>query len=562
MEELHPVIEKLFLKRGLNPQEITDFLSWDLKDLPNLRSLKDLTKAAHLIIEAMEKKQKIAVYGDYDVDGTTSCALLYHFFKMLDYEIELMQPSRFVEGYGLHLSSIDEAVKNSIKVLITVDCGITNNEAALYAIEKGIDLIITDHHKDAREETPKAYAVINPNRRDEEQNELRSLAGVTVAFVLAMEIREVLISKGRKVSSLYPLLQFVAIGTICDLAKLNAVNLKLTRHGLKQLKETTYPGLKAFLTPDDLKSNIVSSEKLAFQIGPLINSKGRLDHPEMALKLLITNNFDEAKFFYQHLVDCNQERKFIQSDVFNEAKEIISSELKSLNSNEEHLISIVYRPHFHEGVIGIVASKLVETFKTPAIVFCDSEHDGVIKASVRSAGELDIFSLLKKAEHLFIKFGGHKAAAGLSMKKENLQNFIKLMNQELKAIPAIMRTREEYYDLEIKASDLSPKLMRDLEKLEPFGMGNEKPLFKITGINLDSFDIMKDLHVRWNLSQERVKMRGISFNYIGKFNALKPQEIFTTQQNKKIDLSVFFTLGINRFNGNESIQLMIDRFDF
>lgn len=562
MEELHPVIERLFQKRGLKAQEIAEFLSWDLKNLPDLRSLKDLTKAANLIIETMDKKQKIAIYGDYDVDGTTSCALLYHFFKMLDYEVELMQPSRFVEGYGLHLSSIDEAVKNSIKVLITVDCGITNNEAALHATEKGIDLIITDHHKDAREETPKAFAVINPNRRDENQSELKSLAGVAVAFVLAMEIREILISKGHKVSSLYPLLQFVAIGTICDLAKLNAVNLKLTRHGLKQLKETTYPGLKAFLTPDDLKSNIVSSEKLAFQIGPLINSKGRLDHPEMALKLLITNNFDEAKFFYQHLVDCNQERKFIQSDVFNEAKEIISSELKSLNSNEEHLISIVYRPHFHEGVIGIVASKLVETFKTPAIVFCDSEHEGIIKASVRSAGELDIFSLLKKAEHLFIKFGGHKAAAGLSMKKENLQNFIKLMNQELKAIPAIMRTRDEYYDLEIRATDLSPKLMKDLEKLEPFGMGNEKPLFKITGINLDSFDIMKDLHVRWNLSQEKIKMRGISFNYIGKFNTLKPQEIFTTQQNKKIDLSVFFTLGINRFNGNESIQLMIDRFDF
>lgn len=560
MEQLHPVVERLFTKKGLNSEEIQNFLSWDIKSLTTLNQLKDLDKASSKIIEIIAKKQKIGVFGDYDVDGTTSCALLYHFFKMLDVEIEVIQPSRFIEGYGLHLSSIDDAVSKNIKCLITVDCGISSNEAADYAKELGIDLIITDHHQDAREEMPNAYAVINPNRRDEnaeELKELKNLAGVAVAFALAMQIRSDLIKSGRNISSIYPLLQFVAIGTICDLAYLSPINLRLVRHGLKLLKETTYPGLRAFFTAEELKAPTISSEKLAFQIGPLINSKGRLDHPEKALRLLLATTQDEARTYYDHLVICNQERKFIQSVVFSKAREILADELKQLSHVEDHLISIVYQPDWHEGVIGIVASKLVETFKVPAVVFTNTEQEGVIKASIRSAGSLDMFSLLKSNEHLFLKFGGHKAAAGLSMKRENLCEFTANMNAALKKIAAIERTRIDFYDLDIKANEINPLLMKNLDMLEPFGMGNAKPVFKMTDVKLVSFDIMKDLHVRWNLAQEKVKMKGISFNYIGKFKALHPQELFATQ-----NLSVFFTLGLNRFNGNESIQLMIEKIEY
>ena len=563
MQQLHPIIQRLFDKKGLDQKKIETFLSWDLKSLPEMTKLKDLEKASQRIIEAINLNQKIGVYGDYDVDGTTSCALLYHFFKMLDVEIDIVQPSRFIEGYGLHLSSIDEAVEKNIKILITVDCGITNNEAADSAKEKGLDLIITDHHKDAREKMPDAFAVINPNRRDEDpEGDLKTLAGVAVAFSLAVQIRADLAKKSKLLPSLYPLLQFVAIGTICDLAHLSPVNLKLVRHGLKLLKETEYPGLRAFFTADELKAKTIPSEKLAFHIGPLINSKGRLDHPELALQLLIANTSERARECYDHLVTCNNERKFIQNEVSKEARDQVLRERKNLGKDQEHLITIVYQPHWHEGVIGIVASKMVDTFKAPAIIFTDSEHPGVIKASCRSAGTLDIFNLLKKNEHLFIKFGGHKAAAGLSMKKENLREFIENMNNLLKDIPAITRTRMEFYDLEIEAQEINPQLMRDLDLLEPFGMGNEKPIFKIKGVHLDSFDIMKEAHVRWNLSYQKTKLKGISFNYIGKYEAKGPEEIFSTQNLKREDLSVYFTLGLNRFNGNETIQLMIDRLDF
>ena len=563
MQSIHPVVQRLLDKKGFDQKAVEEFLSWDLKSIPELTALLDLEKASLRIIEAVNKNQKIGVYGDYDVDGTTSCALLYHFFQMISVEVDLVQPSRFVEGYGLHLSSIDEAVAKNISVLITVDCGISNNEAADYALTKGLDLIITDHHKDAREEMPKAFAVINPNRRDETCHvELKSLAGVAVAFALAVQIRSDLIKMGKSIPTLYPLLQFVAIGTICDLAFLTPANLKMVRHGLKQLKETQYAGLRAFFTADELKAKTIASEKLAFFIGPLINSKGRLDHPELALLLLISKDQNQARDCYNQLVACNQERKFIQNEVFTEAKEQVLRERKSLGGNTEHLITIVYQPHWHEGVIGIVASKLVDTFKVPAIIFTDSEHHGIIKASCRSAGDLDIFSLLKKNEYLFLKFGGHKAAAGLSMPKENLREFIDNMNLLLKDIPAIERTRMEFYDLEIEASEINPQLMRDLDLLEPFGMGNEKPIFKLKGVHLDSFDILKDSHVKWNLSKEKTKLKGISFNYVGKYEALKPEEVFTTQNLKREELSVYFTLGLNRFNGNESIQLMIDRLDF
>ncbi len=564
MQQLHPVIEKLFKKKGFTQKQIEDFLSWDLKTIPDLSSLKDLKKSSERIIHAIDAEEKIGIYGDYDVDGTTSCALFYQFFKMLGVEVELIQPSRFVEGYGLHLSSIDDAIAKKIHLLITVDCGISNNEAADYAKEKGLDLIITDHHKDARETMPNAFAVVNPNRRDEVENpnyeELKTLAGVAVAFAVCVQVRNDLIAKGQKIPSIYSLLQYVAIGTICDLAFLSPINLKFVRHGLKQIKTTEYPGLKVFFSYEELNAPLISSEKLGFHIGPLINSKGRLEHPEASLQLLICETTEKAKVYYDLLVSCNNERKFITSEVYDEAKTQIQKEVES--SDKEHLITIAYRPHWHEGVIGIVASRLVEAFKVPAIVFTDSEHEGIIKASCRTAGDLDLFNLLKKVDHLFVKFGGHKAAAGLSMPKENLQEFIALMNQNLKEIPAIVRTRMDFYDLEIEANEINPKLMRDLDLLEPFGMGNEKPKFKIKNVKLESFDILKEAHVRWNFSKENVKLKGISFSYIGKYNAISPKEVFTMQESKNEYSSIYFTLSLNRFNGNESIQLMVDRISY
>jgi single-stranded-DNA-specific exonuclease len=561
-QKLHPVINRLLEKKGLSPAQISEFFSWDLKALPNMAEMKDIQKCAEAIIKCLDEDKKIGIYGDYDVDGTTSCALFYQFFQKLNVEVELIQPSRFIEGYGIHNSSIDKAIEMGIELLITVDCGISNVETAEYAKEKGLDLIITDHHKDARETMPDCVAVVNPNRRDEpEDSEMRTLAGVGVAFAVCVEVRKILMARGEDIPSVYDLLQYVAIGTICDLAKLTPMNLKLVRHGMRLIKTTQYEGIKTFFPPEDRKKDIIPSEKLSFNVGPLINSKGRLDHPEVALKLLIEDDNKTAREYYHQLEHCNNERKFIQKEVFEEAKEQVINQMKT----GEPLISIVYAPHWHEGVIGIVASKLVEVFKVPAIVFSDSENDGIIKASARSAGDLNIFELLDANKDLFVKFGGHKAAAGLSMPKENLEQFKENMNSMLSGIPEIQRTVQHLYDLEITPEEITPSLLKALDMLEPFGMGNAKPTFKLKGGFLKSFDIMKDVHVRWNFSSKnnpKLNLKGISFNYVGKWGHMSPSEIFERQKMNGEELNVYFTLSLNYFNGNKYIQLMVDRMDF
>jgi single-stranded-DNA-specific exonuclease len=553
--DLHPVIVRLLQKRGLSQKDIENTLSWNLKDLPDLTQMKDLQKASSRLIRAISEEEKIGVYGDYDVDGTTSCALLWHFFKMLNIEIEVFQPSRFIEGYGVHNSSIDAAIEKNVKVLMTVDCGITSVSTAEYAKDK-LDLIITDHHTDAAPSMPEAYAVINPSRRDEPINSpLKPLAGVGVAFVLALQIKNDLMKMGTEIPSLYPLLQFVAIGTISDLARMTPLNLKLTRHGLKQIPTTQYPGIRSFFKSEELNVPVVSSEKISFHVGPHINSKGRLDHPDRALRLLISDNFSDCREHYTHLEVANRDRKFIQNEVFEEAKKDVISSIE----DEEILINILYRPHWHEGVIGIVASKLVETFEVPAIVFTDAEQSGVIKASCRSAGELNIFELLHECRDLFLKFGGHKAAAGLSMKRENLPLFKSQMSSLLKNIPKTLRTKMNSFDLEIGIEEINARLLKNLDQLEPFGPGNERPVFRMKNAFIQSYKTMKDSHVRWVFSgtQSKISLQGISFNYLGKWNELTPEELMDLQ--KSSGITVQFTLGINRFNGNETIQLMVER---
>lgn len=553
--ELNPVLVRLFKKRGFSPLQVQDMLSWNLKDIPLLTQMLDIEKASARIIEAINNNEVIGVYGDYDVDGTTSCALLWHFFKMLDVQVEVFQPSRFVEGYGIHDSSIDAALEKNVRVLITVDCGITNVATAEYAKNK-LDLIITDHHKDAAPIIPEAFAVVNPSRRDEpEDSPLKPLAGVGVAFALALQIKSDLAKVGKEIPSLYPLLQFVAIGTISDLARMTPLNLRLTRHGLKQIPTSQYPGIKSFFQPEELKVGIVPSEKISFHVGPHINSKGRLDHPDRALRLLIASTFTECREHYTHLEVANRDRRAIQNEVFEEAKKDVIAKL----NGSDLLINILYQPHWHEGVIGIVASKLVETFEVPAIVFTDSEHEGVIKASCRSAGELNIFDLLKACEDLFIKFGGHKAAAGLSMKKENLPAFRQRMRELVNAIPHSLRTKIRTFDVEVGIEEITAGLLKDLEKMEPFGPGHEKPTFRMKNAVIQNYRIMKDAHVRWTFAglNSKVSVQGVSFNYLGKWNEMTPEELFELQ--KKSGLTVQFTLGVNRFNGNESIQLMVDK---
>ena len=605
-KDLHTVVKRLLKGRGISKaSEIKDFFSTDLNDIPDLTDMLDMDKASKRIIHAIQNKEKIGIYGDYDVDGTTSCAVFYQFFKMLGVEVDLCQPSRFKEGYGIHPPAIDKALDKEIKLLITVDCGITNNETADYALNRDIDLIITDHHADIRETLPNAYAVINPSRRDEDKtSERKALAGVGVAFSVCLAVKKELESQGEIIPSIYTLLQYVAIGTIADLAPLNNMNRRLVAHGLKQVPNTKYEGIKAFLTEGERQLETIPSEKVGFGIGPYLNSKGRLDHPDLALRQLISTDEIDAKEKFVLLEQCNDERKQIQKEVFESAKSQILDEIK-----ENNVINIVYAPKWHEGVIGIVASKLVDTFKKPAIVFTDSEEEGIIKASARSAGDLNLFEYLKECSDLCTKFGGHKSAAGMSMRKNNLQKFKTKMNQLISKLPEEDRTVGTPYDLEVSIEELNIDLVKQLNHLEPFGMGNAKPIFKLSNVNLVDYKQMGSdgVHIKWYFKNEdktSKKIEGVSFNHMTNYNVLLPEDIWDEQYNfsslhselerkesnlkmliskkskeEKIkesikslrrqikdiknelseerSLSIYFELSINHFRGHENLQLMV-----
>ena len=373
-----------------------------------------------------------------------------------------------------------------------------------------------------------------------------------VAFALCVRLRELLMNSIQNCPSLYPLLPFVAVGTVCDMVELGPLNLKLVRHGLRALKDTQYEGLKQLFPPQQREKKIIPSEYISFQVGPLINSKGRLDHPEKALDLLTTDDPQSAFELLNHLKICNRKRRSIQAEIFEEAKEQVLSEMYG----QEILINIVYAPDWHEGVIGIVASKLVETFKVPAIVFCQGQGQkkGILKGSARSAGYFNIHEALSGCCDLFLKFGGHPAAAGLSMPKENLLPLKDRLQDVMSHIPAIERREQDFFDLPISFDDISPELLEELEFLEPFGKGNLRPIFQMQDALLDSFQILKELHVRWTFrSSRRSKtLQGISFFFMGRWGALPPCELMA-----KENLTVQFSLGFNEFRGNKFIQLQV-----
>ena len=556
---LPPVLKQLFFSRNMNSDDIAQFLSWDLKQLPQLLvSLMDMDKGAKRILQALEQGETLGIYGDYDVDGTTSCALFYRFLQLLSpaTPLHLYQPHRIKQGYGLHLSSIDQALQDGVGLLITVDCGITNGEAAQYAKERGLDLIITDHHKDGSPELPPALAVINPNRRDESCHpDLKSLAGVGVAFALCLRVRELMIASGRDCPSLLPLLPLVAIGTLCDMVKLNPMNLKLIRHGLRAIKETTYEGLKKLFPPQEREKSSIPSERICFFVGPLINSKGRLDHPEKALQLLTTDDPNLAFETLNHLKKCNEQRKSIQRQVEGEAKEQIIGQI----NRSEHCISIAYEPSWHEGVIGIVASKMVETFKVPAIIFCASKQEkGLLKGSARTAGHFNIHEALSQHSDLFVKFGGHAAAAGMSLPEKNLPLLTSRLQEYMHTIPPINRRTQDYYDLELSIDDISPELALSLELLEPFGSHNPQPIFQVKDAVIESFQILKEQHVRWILFAPKLNknFKGISFFFMGRWGSLSPQELMDLQR-KGEPLTIQFSLGFNYFQNNKYLQLQV-----
>lgn len=449
---------------------------------PSIESLHDpylmngMEVAAKRVISALTENQPICIYGDYDVDGTCSTALLYMFLKELGANVDFYIPRRLNEGYGLSKDGIDAIkINNNAKLLITVDCGITAIEETAYANDLGMDVIICDHHQ-PKDELPNALAVLDPLKPNCDYP-FNYLSGAGVAFKLAQGIAEKI---GRREMPL-KYLDLVALAGAADIVPLMDENRILVREGLEIVNNNPRPGIQALIESSGLQSGNLNSGQVVFTIAPRINAVGRLGDAKRAVELLITNSIDEARSLAKVLETENYERRKIDVGTFDNALKLVESSIDL----ENDLAIVLHQEEWHPGVIGIVASRLVEKYYRPTIML--TTIDGIAKGSARSINNFNIYEALQKCEHLLIHFGGHQAAAGLAVELDKVKDFKDKFNEIVKeSITESDLFPEIIIDAKIKLSEITPKFLRILDQFAPFGPENMRPVFLTESVELSN----------------------------------------------------------------------------
>lgn len=533
MDNLHhlsPVIQELLLQRGITTEDAASkFLAPDLSDLHNPDGLLSMDKATRRVHQAIEQQDKILVFGDYDADGVSSTTVLLKALQELGATCDFYIPNRFTEGYGPNEQAFRQAFEEGYRLIITVDTGIAAIHEAKIAKELGIDLIITDHHE-IQEELPDCYAIIHPKCSPDYK--FQELAGVGVAFKFAESLL-----------GYFPnhLLAFAAIGTIADLVPLVNENRILAYYGLKALTATDNYGLKALKAVCKIEGE-VTEEDVGFLIGPRINAVGRLQDADMAVHLLMTENKQLAQEMAEEINAINQERQQIVSRIVKEAEQMVD------NTDNQGVI-IVAKEGWNEGVLGIVASKLVRKFDRPAIVLAIKPDSGVAKGSARSIPAFDLFQNCMTIKQLFSSFGGHSQAAGMTIQLDQLsavQSALdgliqsKLTEEDFKQVIHVSQT--------ITIPEISEELIHEINQLAPFGMDNPKPVFHIKNLPTQARQIgsMKN-HLKLQFKEENTVLDGIGFGMGELYDYLTPHT----------EINVVGELGINEWNGVRKPQMMI-----
>lgn len=535
------VISTILLNRGIDEENIPAFLKKSMADIVNPKLMLDMDKATERIRSAIANKEKIAVYGDYDVDGITSTALLYEFLHSLGADVQYYIPDRKGEGYGINIMAVNKLFKQGIKLMITVDCGITAIGEVEFAKLQGMDVIITDHHTCKDRLPSAAAAILNPKRPDCEYP-FDSLAGVGVAFklILALAMEDGLST--REVFEKY--VDIATLGTIADVVPLVGENRIIADKGLTALKTSKRAGIQAIMEVAGVTDKEITSSTIAFAIAPRLNAAGRLGTATTAVELLLTQDENNARKIALTLDEENKERQLTERQIFNEAAEMIASDT---NFGKKKII-VLAKEGWHNGVIGIVASRLCDIYYKPCILI--SHSNGVGKGSGRSIKNFNLFDALSHCEKHLTDFGGHAVAAGLNINMSDFDTFVKEINKyadsvltERDMIPSIdidCPLSERYVTLE------NAKMLRNLE---PFGMGNEKPVFSISGVEVMNIAAVgvDNKHLRIRINKNNKIINGIGFN-MGNF-------ISFVNQGDIIDIA--FQMDINNYQGNESVQLIL-----
>jgi len=540
---ISPILSQLLVQRDiLTFEEARSFFRPDLSNLHDPFLMADMHNAVNRLTKAMQKNEKILIYGDYDVDGTTSVALVYKFLKQFYRNVDFYIPDRYNEGYGISIQGIDFAADNDFKLIIALDCGIKAVEKVKYALEKGVDFIICDHHTpDAV--LPPAVAVLDPKRIDCTYP-YEHLSGCGVGFKLMQAFA---ITNNIDFSQLTPLLDLLALSIASDIVPITGENRILAFYGLKQINSNPSIGLQGILEVCGLKDKEITISDIVFKIGPRINASGRMKLASEAVELLVSSDYLFVKEKSDTINEYNNDRKDLDKNITDEAIALIGADKRYLDRKS----IVVHKPDWHKGVIGIVASRLSEEYYKPSIVLTNS--NGFASGSARSVSGFDIYKAIDSCRDLLENFGGHMYAAGLSMKEENIPVFTERFE---KFVAENILKEQTYPQIEIDAvlefKDITPKFFRVLKQFGPFGPGNMKPVFvskKVMDYGTSRLVGKEQEHLKLELvdsSSENV-MNGIAFRmheYNDHLKALNP-------------LDICYTIEENSFNGNTSIQLMI-----
>ena len=548
--QISPLSAGLLISRGLcTAAEARSFIRPQLSGLHDPFLMKDMTEAEARLSEAIAGKQRILIYGDYDVDGTTAVSLVFSFLRQFTDAIDFYIPDRYTEGYGISFQGIDYAHSTGCQLIIALDCGIKSVDKVAYATARGIDFIICDHHKPG-EELPAAAAVLNPHREDC-LYPYTELSGCGVGFKL---MQAYAIQHNVQMDSLRALLPLLAMSIASDIVPITGENRILAHFGLLQINKCPSLGLRTIMSLAGLQPGRITISDLVYKIGPRVNACGRIRSGADAVRLLTTDNPHEAEELAQAVEDNNNERKGLDKTIFEEALQQLHEDPLTDQNNA----TIVFAPHWHKGVVGIVASRLTENYYRPTIVLTQGD-DGLISGSARSVSDFDIYSAIDACRDLLTNFGGHDFAAGLSMLPENLPAFKKRFEQYVSEhIQPHQKAPIIHVDAEILLADITPQFFRILQCLEPYGPGNPRPIFVTR--NLINYRYTKRVgkqgeHLKLNVTDRSINtagspvfIDGIAFHQ-GDFAPL-------LQNGQAVD--VCYRLEENCYNGHVSIQMQVE----
>ncbi len=541
---IDPSLSNLLVQRGITSfDDAKAFFRPQLSDLHDPFLMKDMDKAVARLEQAINNKETILVYGDYDVDGTTAVALVYSFLKSHGVSVSYFIPERYLDGYGVAIRGIDHAVSEGATLIVALDCGIKAVEKVAYAKSKGVDFIICDHHLPGSE-IPAAVAVLDAQRSDCPYP-YKDLSGCGVGYKLLQAYCQ---RNNISNDELLPLLDLVAVSIASDIVPLTGENRILAHYGLQRINTEPRKGLQAIMKRSGLHEQSINIDDIVFRIGPRINAAGRMESGKTAVDLLTAETDKIADEVGDIINDQNNDRKSVDRSITLEAINIIQQDPQL----QEKKTTVLYNPDWHKGVVGIVASRLVETFYRPTIVL--TESNGLVTGSARSIPGFDLYQAIESCADLLVNFGGHMYAAGLTMRLESVETFINRFEEIAnRMIQPELLTPQVDVDEELNFSDITPKFHRILKQFQPFGPGNMSPVFltrraygngntRIVGTDSE--------HLKLDLIQENTPYQpipAIAFNQAHFFEHI--------QSGKPID--VCYSISENIYRGNTSIQLRV-----